>query len=69
MLLSFPLIQILDNQKCNETVRNITRHSPTLFRAPSGNYDNKTISAAENLSLVTIRWDAEPPTTVRIGCI
>ncbi len=60
---------LLDIQKCNETVRNITGHSPTLFRAPSGNYDNKTISVAENLSLVTIRWDAEPPTTVRIGCI
>ncbi len=60
---------MLDIQKCNETVRNITGHSPTLFRAPSGNYDNKTISAAENLSLVTIRWDAEPPTMVRIGCI
>ncbi len=60
---------LLDIQKCNETVRNITGHSPTLFRAPPGNYDNKTISAAENLSLVTIRWDAEPPTTVRIGCI
>ncbi len=60
---------MLDIQKYNETVRNITGHSPTLFRAPSGNYDNKTISAAENLSLVTIRWDAESPTTVRIGCI
>ncbi len=60
---------LLDIQKCNETVRNITGHFPTLFRAPSGNYDNKTLSAAENLSLVTIRWDAEPPTTVRIGCI
>ncbi len=60
---------LLDIQKCNETVRNITGHFPTLFRAPSGNYDNKTISAAENLSLVTIRWDAEPPTTVGNGCI
>ncbi len=60
---------LLDIQKYNETVRNITRHSPTLFRAPSGNYDNKTISAAENLSLVTIRWDAEPQATVGNGCI
>ena len=60
---------MLDIQKYNETVRNITGHSPILFRAPSGNYDNKTISAAENLSLVTIRWDVEPLATVRIGCI
>jgi len=50
---------LLDIQKCNETVRNITGHSPTLFRAPSGSYDNKTISAAENLGMVTIQWDVD----------
>ena len=37
---------ILDIQKCNETINSITGYSPTLFRAPSGSYDNKTISAA-----------------------
>ena len=46
---------MLDIQKCNETVRNITGHSPTLFRAPSGSYDNKTLSAAENLGIMTIQ--------------
>ena len=50
---------ILDIQKCNETVRNITGHSPALFRAPSGAYDNKTISAAENLGMVTIQWNVD----------
>lgn len=55
---------LLDIQKCNETVRNITGHSPTLFRAPSGSYDNKTISAAESLGMYTIQWDVEPPATV-----
>ena len=50
---------LLDIQKCNETVRNITGHSPTLFRSPSGAYDNKTISAAENLGMITIQWDAD----------
>jgi len=60
---------LLDLQKCNETIRNITGHSPTLFRAPSGSYDNKTISAAENLGMVTIQWDAEPLATVGNGCI
>lgn len=49
----------LDIQKCNETVRNITGHSPALFRAPSGSYDNKTISAAENLGMMTIQWDVD----------
>ena len=60
---------LLDIQKCNETVRNITGHSPTLLRAPSGAYDNKTISAAENLGMMTIQWDVEPPATVGNGCI
>ena len=60
---------ILDIQKCNETIRNITRHSPTLLRAPSGAYDNKTISAAENLGMMTIQWDVEPLATVGNGCI
>ena len=60
---------MLDIQKCNEIVRNITGHSPALFRAPSGAYDNKTISAAENLGMMTIQWDVEPPATVGNGCI
>ncbi len=50
---------LLDMGKCNETVRNITGHSPTLFRAPSGSYDNKTISAAEELGMKTIQWDVD----------
>ena len=50
---------LLDIQKCNETVRNITGHAPTLFRAPSGAYDNKTISAAESLGMMTIQWDVD----------
>ena len=58
---------MLDIQKCNETVRNITGHSPTLFRAPSGAYDNKTISAAENLGMMTIQWDVESLATVGNG--
>ena len=56
--LSFENI-VLDIQKCNETVRNITGVTPALFRAPSGAYDNKTISAAENLGMTTIQWDVD----------
>ena len=60
---------LLDIQKCNETIRNITGHTPTLLRAPSGAYDNKTISAAENLGMTTIQWDVEPPATVETGYV
>lgn len=60
---------MLDIQKCNETIRNITGHSPTLLRVPSGAYDNKTISAAENLGMITIQWDVEPPATIGNGYV
>ena len=50
---------LLDIQQCNEIVQNITGKSPVLLRAPSGAYDNKTISAAENLGMLTIQWDAD----------
>ena len=60
---------LVDIQKCNETIRSITGHSPTLLRAPSGAYDNKTISAAENLGMTTIQWDVEPLAKVGNGYI
>ena len=60
---------ILDIQKCNATVRNITGYSPTLFRAPSGSYDNKTVSAAENLGMMTIQWNVKPLATVANVCV
>lgn len=50
---------LLDIQKCNETVRSITGEAPTLFRAPSGSYDNKTITAAEELGMTAIQWDVD----------
>ena len=60
---------LLDIQKCNETIRNITGHSPTILRPPSGAYDNKTISAAEELGMMTIQWDVEPLATVENGYV
>ena len=50
---------ILDIQKCNETVKRITGKTPSLFRAPSGSYDNKTISAAQELNMFSIQWDTD----------
>lgn len=60
---------LLDLQKCNETIRNITGAPVTLFRAPSGSYDNKTINAAEELGMTTIQWDVEPLATVGNGYV
>ena len=50
---------LLDIQQCNNAIKSITGHTPTLLRAPSGAYDNKTISAAESLGMMTIQWDVD----------
>ena len=50
---------LIDVQKCNETLKNITGNSPSLLRAPSGAYDNKTLSAAETLGMMTIQWNVD----------
>ena len=50
---------LLDIGKCNTTIRNITGENPVLFRAPSGSYDNKTISAAESLGMYAVQWDVD----------
>ncbi len=55
---------LIDIQNCNETIKNITEYSPSLLRAPSGAYDNKTLSAAETLGMMTIQWNIEPTATV-----
>ncbi|MCD7828429.1 MAG: polysaccharide deacetylase family protein [Clostridiales bacterium] len=48
-----------DIQRCNETVKSIIGVSPTLFRAPSGSYDNKTILAAGSLNMTVVQWDTD----------
>ena len=44
---------------CNRKIFEITGVTPTLFRAPYGDYDNATLEATENLGMYTIQWDVE----------
>ena len=44
---------------CNKKIEAITGVSPKLVRAPSGDYDNKSIEVAENLGMKMIQWDCD----------
>lgn len=48
--------EILD---CNKKIEEITGFSPKLVRAPSGDYDNKSIEVAESLNMKMIQWDCD----------
>ena len=48
--------EILD---CNKKIEAITGSSPKLVRAPSGDYDNKSIEVAESLDMKMIQWDCD----------
>ncbi len=44
---------------CNKKIEAITGITPKLVRAPSGDYDNKSIEVAENLNMKMIQWDVD----------
>lgn len=44
---------------CNDAVEKAIGIRPVLLRAPSGDYSNDTIIAAEDLSMATIQWSVD----------
>ncbi len=48
--------EILD---CNKKIEEFTGVAPKLVRAPSGDYDNKSIEVAESLGMKMIQWDCD----------
>ena len=44
---------------CNEKIEKLTGVAPKVVRAPSGDYDNKSIEVAESLSMKMIQWDCD----------
>ncbi|MBQ7115960.1 MAG: polysaccharide deacetylase family protein [Clostridia bacterium] len=44
---------------CNKKIEAITGVAPRLVRAPSGDYDNKSIEVADSLGMKTIQWDCD----------
>ena len=44
---------------CNNKIKAIIGVSPKLVRAPSGDYDNKSIEVTESLNMKMIQWDCD----------
>ncbi len=44
---------------CNKKIEALTGVAPKLVRAPSGDYDNKSIEVAESLDMKMIQWDCD----------
>lgn len=45
--------------ECNKKIKKITGAIPKTVRAPSGDYDNKSIEVAESLGMKMIQWDVD----------
>ena len=56
--ISFEKVKI-EIEKCNEEIESITGKAPKLCRAPSGDYDNKSIEICENMKMKMIQWDCD----------
>lgn len=50
---------IADINACNEKIKTITGTTPTLFRAPYGDYNNNVIKTANALNMIGIQWDID----------
>ncbi len=44
---------------CNNAIKEIIGEAPKTLRAPSGDYDNKSIDIAESLGMKMIQWDVD----------
>lgn len=61
--------QIIANiTACNEKVAAITGVSPTLFRAPYGEYDDNVVKTLKSMGMDTIQWDVETLHPVGVNC-
>lgn len=46
-------------ENCNRKIEKIIGETPKLVRAPSGDYDNKSIEVTEKLGMKMIQWDVD----------
>ncbi|MDR0916502.1 MAG: polysaccharide deacetylase family protein [Oscillospiraceae bacterium] len=43
----------------NEKIAKVTGHTPTLFRAPYGEYDDRVITTVRGMGMNVIQWDVD----------
>ena len=46
-------------KNCNEEIKKVIGKTPILCRAPSGDYDNKSIQICEKAGMKMIQWDVD----------
>lgn len=46
-------------QGCNEKIKNITGKTPTLFRAPYGDYNNDVVKSVNGCNMYCVQWDVD----------
>ena len=52
--------EIIQNiTQCNEKIAAVTGVTPTLFRAPYGEYDDHVIAAVNSMNMHAIQWDVD----------
>jgi len=50
---------ISDTKECSRKIEMITGETPTLYRAPYGEYDDSLITTVEGMGMKVIQWDVE----------
>lgn len=55
-------------EECNKKIETVTGKKPKLVRAPSGDYDNKSIEIAEETGMKMIQWSVETLVTMVNFC-
>lgn len=51
--------QLKEIDSCNEAVKALTDHAPTLFRAPYGEYDNNLVSGLKERDMYCVQWNID----------
>ena len=51
---------ITDTRAASLKIEDITGKTPTLYRAPYGEYDNSLITTVQGMGMNVIQWDVEP---------
>lgn len=46
-------------QACNEKIKKLTNKTPTLFRAPYGDYNNDVVKSVKGCSMYCVQWDVD----------
>ena len=46
-------------QSCNEKIKKLTNTTPTLFRAPYGDYNNDVVNSVKGCDMYCVQWDVD----------